>query len=132
MKKINIGTLGAAGSGDGGRTGGDKVNDNFIELASKILGNDIWSNNTDESLTLTALNTTDKANLINAINEVLSSLNSLIADSTTSATDKTYSIDKIKSEIQALRDDSLLLATCLLYTSPSPRDGLLSRMPSSA
>ena len=25
-----------------------------------------------------------------------------------------------------------LLLTCLLYTSPSPRDGLLSRMPSSA
>ena len=24
------------------------------------------------------------------------------------------------------------LITCLLYTSPSPRDGLLSRMPSSA
>ena len=24
------------------------------------------------------------------------------------------------------------LYTCLLYTSPSPRDGLLSRMPSSA
>ena len=24
------------------------------------------------------------------------------------------------------------IATCLLYTSPSPRDGLLSRMPSSA
>ena len=24
------------------------------------------------------------------------------------------------------------VATCLLYTSPSPRDGLLSRMPSSA
>ena len=26
----------------------------------------------------------------------------------------------------------LLLYVCLLYTSPSPRDGLLSRMPSSA
>src|SRR5665647_862651 len=25
----------------------------------------------------------------------------------------------------------ILLGTCLLYTSPSPRDGLLSRMPSS-
>ena len=25
-----------------------------------------------------------------------------------------------------------ILQTCLLYTSPSPRDGLLSRMPSSA
>ena len=24
------------------------------------------------------------------------------------------------------------IVTCLLYTSPSPRDGLLSRMPSSA
>ena len=27
---------------------------------------------------------------------------------------------------------ALLITTCLLYTSPSPRDGLLSRMPSSA
>ena len=26
----------------------------------------------------------------------------------------------------------VLFAVCLLYTSPSPRDGLLSRMPSSA
>ena len=26
----------------------------------------------------------------------------------------------------------LLIGACLLYTSPSPRDGLLSRMPSSA
>ena len=26
----------------------------------------------------------------------------------------------------------LILTSCLLYTSPSPRDGLLSRMPSSA
>ena len=29
-------------------------------------------------------------------------------------------------------DDLEAVATCLLYTSPSPRDGLLSRMPSSA
>ena len=29
-------------------------------------------------------------------------------------------------------DGSLLADGCLLYTSPSPRDGLLSRMPSSA
>ena len=29
-------------------------------------------------------------------------------------------------------DTSALLRACLLYTSPSPRDGLLSRMPSSA
>ena len=29
-------------------------------------------------------------------------------------------------------DSDLLICSCLLYTSPSPRDGLLSRMPSSA
>ena len=28
--------------------------------------------------------------------------------------------------------NDLLFSRCLLYTSPSPRDGLLSRMPSSA
>ena len=28
--------------------------------------------------------------------------------------------------------EELYLESCLLYTSPSPRDGLLSRMPSSA
>ena len=28
--------------------------------------------------------------------------------------------------------DQITKTTCLLYTSPSPRDGLLSRMPSSA
>ena len=31
-----------------------------------------------------------------------------------------------------LSDYGLQLRDCLLYTSPSPRDGLLSRMPSSA
>ena len=30
------------------------------------------------------------------------------------------------------KDDSEVFMICLLYTSPSPRDGLLSRMPSSA
>ena len=34
-------------------------------------------------------------------------------------------LDLIKEELDELKD-------CLLYTSPSPRDGLLSRMPSSA
>ena len=31
-----------------------------------------------------------------------------------------------------LKKNSIIGITCLLYTSPSPRDGLLSRMPSSA
>ena len=33
---------------------------------------------------------------------------------------------------QAVGSTGTLVMPCLLYTSPSPRDGLLSRMPSSA
>ena len=33
---------------------------------------------------------------------------------------------------EAAQQAKLLDGACLLYTSPSPRDGLLSRMPSSA
>ena len=36
-----------------------------------------------------------------------------------------------RAETAALTD-AMLHSGCLLYTSPSPRDGLLSRMPSSA
>ena len=34
--------------------------------------------------------------------------------------------------LRKLREDERLGGTCLLYTSPSPRDATLSRMPSSA
>ena len=39
-----------------------------------------------------------------------------------------------KSSIELIQGGSKMVmqSTCLLYTSPSPRDGLLSRMPSSA
>ena len=40
-------------------------------------------------------------------------------------------VDKLDRQSKDERNSDLL-ASCLLYTSPSPRDGLLSRMPSSA
>ena len=48
--------------------------------------------------------------------------------------------DRIQAEAQFATDfnsitvptKALFIRGCLLYTSPSPRDGLLSRMPSSA
>ena len=40
--------------------------------------------------------------------------------------------EAIKRERDAWRERAEGAAACLLYTSPSPRDGLLSRMPSSA
>ena len=45
------------------------------------------------------------------------------------------SIEKIAMERHAVVFEQLVeerIKICLLYTSPSPRDGLLSRMPSSA
>ena len=41
-------------------------------------------------------------------------------------------IDTLNGLIQDNLQDFINNTTCLLYTSPSPRDGLLSRMPSSA
>ena len=45
-----------------------------------------------------------------------------------------YCVDDLTTEshIFFVRDPLMPSTTCLLYTSPSPRDGLLSRMPSSA
>ena len=55
---------------------------------------------------------------------------------------KIYMDEKLKNkenEAQIIRHEDLarhnsrgIYMSCLLYTSPSPRDGLLSRMPSSA
>ena len=35
-------------------------------------------------------------------------------------------------DLERLKEEEMKVLDCLLYTSPSPRDGLLSRMPSSA
>ena len=44
-----------------------------------------------------------------------------------------HSFERGEDLLRQLRRETFdLLILCLLYTSPSPRDGLLSRMPSSA
>ena len=43
-----------------------------------------------------------------------------------------YHVIQNASEIEVVLWDGTSYSACLLYTSPSPRDGLLSRMPSSA
>ena len=45
---------------------------------------------------------------------------------------KKKNIENYLSEKFQLNYALFVLSICLLYTSPSPRDGLLSRMPSSA
>src|SRR5665647_3947268 len=46
--------------------------------------------------------------------------------------DKSYVVAFFRDKQDFNAKDRLQNITCLLYTSPSPRDGLLSRMPSSA
>ena len=48
--------------------------------------------------------------------------------------DRATALQRQRQQLQgeAKQQRQLLLRLCLLYTSPSPRDGLLSRMPSSA
>ena len=41
-------------------------------------------------------------------------------------------LEHVQSEASFVTEAARHLMDCLLYTSPSPRDGLLSRMPSSA
>ena len=46
---------------------------------------------------------------------------------------KTTLLRQMSSKVLPLTNpEARLSSDCLLYTSPSPRDGLLSRMPSSA
>ena len=51
--------------------------------------------------------------------------------------DSDWNLNKVENHVQYYNDrgdntEPRLDSNCLLYTSPSPRDGLLSRMPSSA
>ena len=52
-----------------------------------------------------------------------------IGESLSHSTDNAYLMDGLQHNLLSV---SQLCDNCLLYTSPSPRDGLLSRMPSSA
>ena len=61
---------------------------------------------------------------LNRINTLQRALDSVI--------NQTYKPAEIIVVDNGSSDGTLKFLSCLLYTSPSPRDGLLSRMPSSA
>ena len=67
----------------------------------------------------------NKLNLESEISEVNIDLNSSEMSITA---DKEFSINELNKIIENVGDYKI----CLLYTSPSPRDGLLGRMPASA
>ena len=69
--------------------------------------------------------------------DVSGSGNSQLASMRSSSTLASFTFDTTNDDVQVVAPMTISAApsnnyTCLLYTSPSPRDGLLSRMPSSA
>lgn len=76
-----------------------------LQLLISAVATDIKSLTTKQG-NLANLTTTEKTNLVGALNELKTAISSvdltvLLADTTASATNKTWSIDKIKSEISA-------------------------------
>ena len=79
------------------------------------------------------------------VGDTLPELNFTLKDSNTAAAGKTLDAEDnttwaainltgstVRFRIREVGSTSVLSTICLLYTSPSPRDGILSRMPSSA
>lgn len=76
-----------------------------LTAAFQAIGTDIKSIQLDIG-NKTALSTTDKTNLVNAINEVLNKTNSLIDDlAGVGITNKTWSADKIIAYAQQIKSD---------------------------
>ena len=65
--------------------------------------------------------------VLNEKNAELAERNRLLAADVRDLKEGTEAVEEI-----ARKDLGMIRDGCLLYTSPSPRDGLLSRMPSSA
>ena len=68
---------------------------------------------------------------VNQNNEVLKNANIAVEDGRLLAVGKVPE-NFLPDKVIDASDQIALPGLCLLYTSPSPRDGLLSRMPSSA
>ena len=69
-----------------------------------------------------------RENILNEISESHENIKSFPLD----VTDKTKCKEVFEQIKSHYGDVDICFFSCLLYTSPSPRDGLLSRMPSSA
>ena len=86
----------------------------------------------------TFLSDDEKREFIRCKDEIAKGLHGCInkdAVSPDPMTNATIGLSLVTFQVNSLlpmRRIGLLLKNCLLYTSPSPRDGLLSRMPSSA
>ena len=88
-----------------------------------------------DSLTITNTGSVNVANAASTIKEFkydISSSTTTITGSDANSNTLAYEAGALQVFLNGILLDPATDYTCLLYTSPSPRDGLLSRMPSSA
>ena len=100
---------------------------------AKVLGDLGMDAETQAARILHVLN---KVDLLTADDEQAASLQNMFSDGVFVSAKTGNGVDDLLAHLDHHLGKSAILATvnitCLLYTSPSPRDGLLSRMPSSA
>lgn len=79
-----------------------------LTLALQTIGTDVKTIIGNQGQ-LSTLNTSAKSSLVSALNEIYSLISTAISidDNASTGSNKTYSIDKIKSSIQSLKDDLL-------------------------
>ena len=101
----------------------DQVDEKQIKEFEKLVEENFVETLTNNVVEGTVVHMTDREAIIdiNAKSEGVISLNEFRYNPSLKVGDKVEVLIDIRED-----------ATCLLYTSPSPRDGLLSRMPSSA
>ncbi|AUC13834.1 hypothetical protein BTO06_01115 [Tenacibaculum sp. SZ-18] len=70
MKKFNLGTGVNNQSGDDGKTVGNKLNQNFLEIILACFGQNLWDGSDERLIDMSLLKTTTKKSLLEAINEL--------------------------------------------------------------
>ena len=94
-----------------------------------------WLNTKNQSLEKENQNIVSRLNYIESIPSSVSSNRNLYSDNISILVNSTSKEKNIQIDrTQPLNDNSMMVWVndCLLYTSPSPRDRIASRMPSSA
>ena len=142
FQSIGLGSTADDGTGDTIRVGGDKINDNFTEIYTLLgTGTALTSglSATSSVVTLAGPSITGVASFADGSASAPSITNTgdtntgvffSAADEVAIATGGTQRFKVTASGIEIA--DGGNIGSCLLYTSPSPRDLKLSRMPSSA
>ena len=135
---LNVGSNANDGTGDTLRSAMISINANFTELYAaspvgsqiSLSGNEISSNSSNANLKLTASGTgvIELEGIQIRDNHIEGTRSNEDLHITPAGTGNLL-LGAIRVNGTTLSSDD---SSCLLYTSPSPRDGLLSRMPSSA